>query len=175
MSISILLILYSWKGQNERVSVLWFHYLALFIQKNNFEIHKGQMMIPKLAPVAIFEEAKCFFFFTWTHFILSIAPVYQAINKNRERIHIGLRVTAGNEMLHSRRKFSVRVGNCCHYQENRNELYSRPTEQDPKNGQFLEMITALKGYLQVRLFHLLLSESPSVAPEETQSPSCLLK
>ena len=78
-------------------------------------------------------------------------------------------------MLHSRRKFSVRVGNCCHYQENRNELYSRPTEQDPKNGQFLEMITALKGYLQVRLFHLLLSESPSVAPEETQSPSCLLK
>lgn len=35
----------------------------LFIQQNKLKIHKGQIMIPKLAPVAIFEDAKCFFDF----------------------------------------------------------------------------------------------------------------
>ena len=57
--------------------------LSLYLNnpEKQLEIHKRQTMIPQISPLLIFEEAKCFLFFTWIYTVLSTAFVYQAINE----------------------------------------------------------------------------------------------
>lgn len=150
MSVSILLISCSWKGHNECVSVLWFHYLAFSLsRKTILRFIKDKWWFQNWHQWQFLRRTSVFFFPHLNVFLLH-ASTRQSV-RSREGTHMALRATARHEMLRSGSKVSVRVGNCCHYQENGNELWSRPAEQDPEGGQFLEMIAALKGHLQVRL------------------------